>query len=115
MDNLPWILLGALVLWVVVRQVMLARSRVPVEEAKKKVDEGALLVDVRSPAEYSAGHIDGAVNIPVQVLEHRLGELEKDRPVVVYCRSGSRSHLAAKMLGARGYEALDLGPQARWR
>ncbi len=85
-------------------------------EARRLVDAGAQLVDVRTPDEFTAGHIPGAVNIPLQELEHRMRELEpKEQPVVVYCRSGSRSGSAARLLESAGYRAVfDLGPISRW-
>src|SRR5690349_21110012 len=69
------------------------------EDAHRWVSEGARLVDVRSPGEYAAGHIQGAVNIPVQELPKRVGELGKDkgRAIVVYCASGSRSAHAKRL------------------
>lgn len=114
MEYVPWILLGTLVLWVVVRQVAMARGRIGREEAHAKVEQGAVLLDVRTPGEFAGGHVEGAVNIPVQALGERLGELEKDRPLVVYCRSGARSHAAVKLLRDRGYDAHDLGPRHAW-
>jgi len=88
----------------------------PGADARALVKDGALLVDVRTPEEYSAGHIDGAVNIPVAELEARLGELgEKQRSVVVYCRSGARSARARTLLEARGFTSVvNLGAMSRW-
>ena len=85
-------------------------------EARKLVQAGARLVDVRTPGEFAAGHIPGAVNIPLQQLDSRLGELEpKDTAVVVYCRSGHRSGQAARLLKSNGFPAVhDLGPMSRW-
>jgi rhodanese-related sulfurtransferase len=85
-------------------------------DARRLVESGARLVDVRTPAEFAAGHIPGAVNIPVQELERRMRELEpKDRPIVLYCRSGNRSGRAARMLKSAGYTNIhDLGPMSRW-
>ena len=77
-------------------------------------DEGATLLDVRSVAEYAAGHVEGAKNIPVQELEARMGEVPTSTPVVVYCQSGGRSAAAARMLRTAGYETYDLGPMAAW-
>ena len=86
------------------------------DDAHRLVAEGALLLDVRSPEEFKAGHIDGAVNIPVQDLEARMGEVgARERPVVVYCHSGMRSGRAAQVLRHAGYSAVhDLGPMDRW-
>ena len=77
---------------------------------------GARLVDVRTPSEFAAGHIPGAINIPLQQLDSRLTELQpKDTAVVLYCRSGSRSGNAARMLKNAGFAAVhNLGPMSRW-
>ncbi len=79
-------------------------------EAKELVKAGALIVDVRTPQEFSEGHIEGAINVPVDVLESRLGELGKSEQVVVYCRSGARSARAAKIVAESGKKVYDLGP-----
>lgn len=80
--------------------------------------QGAFLLDVRTPAEFSEGHIDGATNIPVQELEARLASIpaKKDQDVVVYCRSGARSAKAAGMLKAAGFTKVhDLGGMSNWK
>src|SRR5262245_49859038 len=75
------------------------RADIAGEEARRLVDGGARLVDVRSKAEFAAGHPSPAINIPVQELEQRLGELEKkDQTIIVYCQSGVRSARAARIL-----------------
>jgi adenylyltransferase/sulfurtransferase len=61
------------------------------------------LVDVREPAEFAAGHISGAVNVPVGTLEQRIGELPRDRLPVFICRSGVRSLRAATIAAAAGF------------
>ena len=85
-------------------------------DAKRMVEQGALLLDVRTPAEYAGGHLRGAVNIPVQELAARLAEVGvKDRPIVVYCRSGHRSSNATDMLRGAGFTQVhDLGAMSRW-
>jgi phage shock protein E len=85
-------------------------------EARLFVAGGARLVDVRTPEEFADGHIAGAVNIPVQDLDRRMGELgPKEKNLVVYCRSGNRSARAAQMLESAGYAAVqDLGAISRW-
>lgn len=82
---------------------------------RELVANGALLLDVRTPEEFADRHLDGAVNIPVQELGARVRELgAKDRPVVVYCRSGARSASATKLLKNAGYEVLDIGGIGNW-
>ena len=69
------------------------------------IEEGALLIDVRSAEEFTAGHIEGAVNIPhsdVDRLAALIGE-DKGRATVVYCRSGGRAGQAQTALAERGY------------
>lgn len=85
-------------------------------EARALVARGALLLDVRTPSEFSSGHVPNAVNIPVQELGKRIGEAgPKDRPIVVYCKSGRRSAMARSMLEKAGYQrVLDIGPMSNW-
>lgn len=67
------------------------------------------IIDVRTPAEFAAGHIDGAINIPVDQIEGKIStlkELKPGSPVLLYCRSGRRSAIAASILGARGYQQV---------
>jgi rhodanese-related sulfurtransferase len=61
------------------------------------------LIDVRTPAEYAAGHLANAKLIPVQELEGRVGEIDKTKPILLYCRSGHRSGNALKILLGKGY------------
>jgi rhodanese-related sulfurtransferase len=82
--------------------------------ARAAVAAGATLVDVRTAGEFSARRVDGAINIPVDQLGRRLGEVPKDKAVVVYCQSGRRSASAAATLAAAGYDARDLGGIGRW-
>ncbi len=66
---------------------------------------GAVLVDVRRPEEFAAGHLPGAVNIEVTAPDfaQRMGALDKDAPTYVYCRSGARSASAAGLLTKSGF------------
>lgn len=92
-----------------------SQSNVSAGEAKTLVKQGALLLDVRTPQEFSSGHLQGAKNIPVQELGSRMSELPPtSRSVVVYCRSGGRSASAARMLRSSGYQVHDLGAMDNW-
>lgn len=66
------------------------------------------LLDVRERDEWDAGHLDGAQHIPIGVLGDRLSELPSDRPIVVVCRSGSRSGAAVRGLRQLGFAAENL-------
>ncbi len=83
-------------------------------EARRLVEDGATLLDVRTGEEYGDEHLPGAVNIPVDDLAARLGEVPQQHPVVVYCRSGNRSARAARTLIDKGYQVRDLGPMDAW-
>lgn len=85
--------------------------------AKALVDAGARLVDVRTPQEFAAGHAPGAINIPYDEIARRApGELpDRDATLVLYCRSGRRSAIAAKALRELGYARLhDLQRADAW-
>jgi rhodanese-related sulfurtransferase len=98
-----------------------SESGSPGADARKLVASGALLLDVRTPAEFEGKHLPSAVNIPVDDVGRRVDEIEKltlgDRsaPIVVYCRSGARSARAAALLQKAGYSRVtDLGPMSAW-
>lgn len=72
---------------------------------------GVQLLDVRTPEEYLEGHIGGAINIDMQrsnFVESVDGQLDKSKPVYLYCRSGGRSMMAAKQLAKEGYQVVNL-------
>lgn len=73
-------------------------------------DEHVQIIDARTPAEFSGGHIPGAVNIDVngEDFNRKVAELDKGRPVAVYCRSGRRSKMAAEYMVSCGLEVTEL-------
>lgn len=73
------------------------------QDARARQQAGALLLDVREPAEWRAGHIPGALHIPLGSLQQRLGELDREQEIIVVCRSGNRSAHAVAALQAAGY------------
>lgn len=79
-------------------------------------DQRPFVLDVRTGAEFAAGSIPGAVNIPVDELRERLGELPQDRQVVTYCQVGQRGYLATRILMQAAYSAANLsGGYASYR
>jgi rhodanese-related sulfurtransferase len=78
------------------------------EEAKALIEDGAQLIDVRVGHEWDAGHIAGATHLPLEEVPERVGELDPDRPVVLYCRGGSRSSMATEALADAGFDAAKL-------
>lgn len=83
------------------------------EFAKAVADTSYVVLDVRTPAEHSEGHIPGThLNIDVledNYTENALKVIPKDKPVALYCRSGNRSKNAARILTENGYQVLELG------
>jgi phage shock protein E len=74
------------------------------------VQEGALILDVRSKGEYASGHIKGSINIPVDQLRNNLGKLkEKNRAIITCCASGMRSASAKGILSSNGYSRVHNG------
>ena len=89
------------------------------QELSQKLADGAdvVLIDVREPYEWEAGHIEGAVHIPMNQVPQRLHEIPKDREVVMICRSGGRSgHVQQHLLTAQGYTRVKnlVGGMQRW-
>lgn len=76
-----------------------------------------ILVDVREPSEYRAGHIPNAINLPLRTLTHHLSEIPIDRPVILYCSSGYRSAMGVMTLHLLGYEKVQGFPPsfASWK
>jgi rhodanese-related sulfurtransferase len=78
------------------------------DEARKLIEEGAQVIDVRAAHEWEAGRIAGATHLTLAELPQRAGEIDKEHPVVLYCRGGNRSTMAAAALAAAGYDAVKL-------
>jgi NADPH-dependent 2,4-dienoyl-CoA reductase/sulfur reductase-like enzyme/rhodanese-related sulfurtransferase len=66
------------------------------------------LLDVRTAEEFAEGHLPGAINLPVDELRQRSGELPKDRAIVAYCQVGQRGYLATRLLRQRGFDVVNL-------
>jgi rhodanese-related sulfurtransferase len=75
-------------------------------ELKEAVKNGAFLVDVRTPAEFSAGSAKGAVNIPLDQVVNQLSRFKGKKSIVVFCRSGNRSGQAKSILEQNGFQNI---------
>lgn len=83
------------------------KTQAKIEEALQK---GAKIVDVRTPAEYSGGHVKGSVNIPLNTINGHIDKLRKEgKPIVLCCASGMRSGQATSVLQQHGIEAYNAG------
>ncbi len=111
-EHVFYALAALLVVWMILKR----RGDVSSVEARRLVQEGAQLLDVRTPGEFASGHLEGALNIPVQDLESRLSAVgPKEKAVVVYCASGARSAAAAGVLKRNGWKTVrNLGAMSRW-
>jgi rhodanese-related sulfurtransferase len=93
-----------------------APTIVDARRARELVAAGVKVVDVRTPAEFEAGHIPGALNIPFEQIERRAAEIgPPSTPVLLYCRSGRRSGIAGEALRQVGFtKQYDLQAYDRW-
>ena len=88
----------------------------PAQVPAAEVPDGAYLLDVREPREWAAGHIPGALHIPLGDLNVRHPEIARDREVYVICRSGTRSAHAARALAGAGWDARNVSDgMAGWQ
>jgi hydroxyacylglutathione hydrolase len=96
-----------------------AASRLRADEVRERMSaiDGLAVIDVRGPAETEAGVVPGAVNVPLPALARQLGDLDPERPTVVYCAGGYRSSIAASFLRANGFDDVSdlLGGYAAWQ
>ncbi len=83
----------------------------PKADFKALVEAGAIILDVRTPQEYDAGHIKTSKNVPLQTIQKEIPALKKSgKAVITVCRSGSRSGMAKSILKSAGIEAYNGGP-----
>ncbi len=78
-------------------------------ELKEALQQGAFLVDVRTPKEFKDGSVKGAVNIPLDSLSKNLGKFKGKERIVLFCRSGARSGMAKGILAQNGISAINGG------
>jgi rhodanese-related sulfurtransferase len=77
---------------------------------KQLYENGAVIIDVRTPEEYASGHIEGSHNVPLQVIKQKVNKIKKlNKPVITCCRSGMRSAQAANILQNAGIECYNGG------
>jgi len=101
---------AALVGFVVWRLLRFLRVR---KQIPSLLAQGGVVVDVRSPGEFSSGAREGSINIPLDVLENEIDKLDREKPVVLCCASGTRSGMAMVILKRKGFKSVvNAGP---WR
>jgi phage shock protein E len=82
---------------------------VPKTDFKELMGRNAQIIDVRTPSEFSAGHIKGALNIPLSLISQNLTKIRKDRPIITCCASGIRSASAKTVLKSQGFKEVHNG------
>lgn len=100
-------------------QTVIEFRTISAEEAKAAIDsqDDIIIVDVRTPGEYSSGHIKDSINIPLNTIEDTVMEKypNRDTKLYLYCRSGNRSSQAARLLVKQGYtNVVDFGGINNW-
>ena len=78
-------------------------------DLKKIIDQGAFLVDVRTPEEFNVGHVKGSVNIPLHTISIQLAKFNNNKNIIVFCRSGARSGQAKTILQQYGFNNVTNG------
>lgn len=73
-------------------------------DLKQLIEEGAFLVDVRTPGEFAGGHVKGSVNIPLDNLQTQISQFKDKKHIIVFCRSGNRSGMAKNILEQNGFK-----------
>jgi rhodanese-related sulfurtransferase len=96
-----------------VAEETLTETEIPAERAAELIESGAELIDVRRQYEWDAGRIEGARHIEINELSDQAESINKQKPVIFYCRSGNRSALAAAAFRQAGWEAYNLGGGVR--
>lgn len=92
-------------------------KKLSAKEVNEAVENGAMLVDVRTREEYEAGHAPKAINFPVERIQGKMYPTEdRDKPIYVYCRSGRRSGIAYRELKSADYQNVyDIGGLEDWQ
>jgi rhodanese-related sulfurtransferase len=107
---------GGMLLWPLINKAT-AGAQLDTLAATRLMNDGAVVVDVRDSAEFSAGHLTGAKHIPVSDIAQRMNDIPAGKPVLVYCATGTRSGKAASALKKAGRDQIfNLnGGIAAWR
>ena len=94
---------GVVALLLALRTLSAHRSGLSREEIQALMEQGAMILDVRTPGEFSRGHAPGSRNVPLDRLPSQMGTLDRSQPILVCCASGTRSAAAKAMLDKAGF------------
>jgi rhodanese-related sulfurtransferase len=112
-NSIPWLIAVVIIIGVILAAIFLFSNKKPadgkalpteisVQDAAQRQMDGALILDVREPTEWSQGHVKGAKLIPLGELQNRMNELPTDQDILIICHSGNRSAQARDILRAAG-------------
>jgi rhodanese-related sulfurtransferase len=110
--NISWLWIGLGVILVVATAFLLLKPNNPsseeisVTQAYQKYQQGGFFLDVREQQEWSQGHIPNSINIPLEMLQSRLGELSHDREIILVCHLGQRSKMGMAILQQAGFDKV---------
>lgn len=120
-NNIGYIALAVVLGWMLWQRVIAPKlsgvKTISASDYMRFRNEKHTLLDVRQPGEWQSGHASHAIHIPLGEVKRRLGEIPKDRPVVVICASGNRSAMAAITLAKAGFDSVYnfAGGMGAWR
>ena len=110
--ELVWVVLGIIgLMWLIKRMGLISRNAALVH-----LNQGAMVIDVRTPGEFQSGHIEGAINVPMNELGGQIGQHapNKEQVLLLHCLSGTRSGMAKGILKGMGYpNVFNLGSYFR--
>lgn len=98
-----YVFIGCLALYLVWRRIQFEKVKARLPELLKR---GAVVVDVRTKAEFASGHFEGSINIPLPDLASRANELDSQRSLILCCASGNRSRMGAMVMRRKGYKQV---------
>ncbi|MBV7315620.1 rhodanese-like domain-containing protein [Shewanella sp. NIFS-20-20] len=88
-------------------------TKTPLRQCQQLIDDGALLIDVRNPQEFTSGHLENALNIPLDQLPQWLTEQPTSQAMVLYCGIGKRAQMGCNLLAQAGFTAVYNGGAAQ--
>lgn len=102
-DHVLGYLNGGFKTWVKSGREMDSINRISANDFENKYKSNPIVIDVRKPGEFSAEHVDGAINIPLDYINQEMAQFPKNEPFIIHCAGGYRSMIAASILKSRGY------------
>jgi phage shock protein E len=116
MSTTWWVIYFLILVGIVAFMTMRRSGQIPVKDGADLVKKGAVVIDVRTPAEFDSGHLSQAFNMPVDEIQSLLPEKVRDRSriILVHCKTGLRSKKAKSILTQQGYQnVFDMGSYER--